>query len=305
MALGALASVGYVVLLEKTADDVASGNRDVLTKLKGDARFAMPVLLIAAVALKNYIANPDAVKMLNLIPKDDFATAMLGFVAPSRLPLLYREIRASVRGDDLLDMLPGSVGQGRQILRSMRDSGASEVESDETNAPSLTRIVVVSGPSCLGKTTLVNKIIAEDRRLAKPAWCTTRPLRSTEVEGGDLSFVKQVKFEELERDGAFLETYKDDNGESYGLRLKEILAVGERGKVRRILAFAAIHFGTIPADTPFFFGKQVYSDKTLKNSGLGNSLSSCEHATIRSRVVHITSFCACHAVCRAWCVFVA
>ena len=241
MALGAVASVGYVVLLEKTADDVASGKRDILTKLKGDARFAMPVLLIATIALKNYITNPDAVKLLNLIPKDDFATAMLGFVAPSRLPLLYREIRSSLKGEELLDMLPGSVGQGRQILRSMRDSGAVAAESEETIAPSLTRIIVVSGPSCLGKTTLVNKIIAEDDRLAKPAWCTTRPLRSAEMEGEDFNFVKQVKFEESQRNGAFLETYQDDRGESYGLRIEDVLAVSERGKVRLRRGLSATH----------------------------------------------------------------
>lgn len=255
VALGAVASVGYVVLLEKTADDVASGKRDILTKLKGDARFAMPVLLIATIALKNYITNPDAVKLLNLIPKDDFATAMLGFVAPSRLPLLYREVRSSLKGDELLDMLPGSVGQGRQILRSMRDSGAAAAESEEaTIAPSLTRIIVVSGPSCLGKTTLVNKILAEDDRLAKPAWCTTRPLRSAEVEGEDFIFVKQLKFEESERNGAFLETYRDDSGESYGLRIEDVLAVSGRGKVRlhRGLPATLLCHHLFPLKTPFF-----------------------------------------------------
>lgn len=285
MALGALASVGYVVLLEKTADDVASGNRDILTKLKGDARFAMPVLLIATVALKNYIANPDAVKMLNLIPKDDFATAMLGFVAPSRLPLLYREVRASLKGDELLDMLPGSVGQGRQILRSMRDSGESEADSEETSAPSLTRIVVVSGPSCLGKTTLVNKIIAEDSRLAKPAWCTTRPLRSAEVQGEDFSFVKQVKYEELERNGEFLETYKDDSGESYGLRLEEVLAVGEKGKVRRHCGLPATIIAVVSPHTSFILENHFKWRPNIASCGLVNRLSSCERATIRARMI--------------------
>ena len=92
VALGAVASVGYVVLLEKTADDVASGKRDILTKLKGDARFAMPVLLIAIIALKNYITNPDAVKLLNLIPKDDFATAHAGIRGPvETAPLVPRD----------------------------------------------------------------------------------------------------------------------------------------------------------------------------------------------------------------------
>ena len=123
----------------------------------------------------------------------------------------------------------------------MRDSGAAAAQSVETTAPSLTRIVVVSGPSCLGKTTLVNKILAEDSRLAKPAWCTTRPLRSAEVEGEDFTFVKQIKFEELERNGAFLNTFMDDCGESYGLRIEDILAVGERGKVRLHRGLPATH----------------------------------------------------------------
>lgn len=220
-----------MILLEKTADDVASGNRDTLTKLKGDARFAMPILLVAVIALKNYVSHPEATKLLNLIPKDDFASAMLGFVAPSRLPLLYREIRSSLKGEEILDMLPGSIGQGRQILRGMRDSDVAAQAAEATTAPSTTRILVVSGPKCLGKTTLVGKILAEDSRLANPVWCTTRPLRASEVDGEDVTFVKQVKFEEMQRKGSFLHTYQDDSGESYGLQLEDIFAVYEKGKV--------------------------------------------------------------------------
>lgn len=234
VALGALASVGYVILLEKTADDVASGKRDVLTQAKGNARFAMPILLIAVIALKNYLAQPEAAKLLNLIPKDDFAAAMLGFVAPSRLPLLYREVRSSLKGDEVLDMLPGSLGQGRQILRGMRDSGGSSTvaNAEVAAAPSATKIIVVSGPRCLGKTTLVNKMRVEDSRLGVPVWCTTRPLRSQEVDGQDATVVGQVKFDEMVRKGSFLHTYQDESGESYGLRLEDVLAVTERGKVR-------------------------------------------------------------------------
>ncbi|CAN0527169.1 unnamed protein product, partial [Ectocarpus sp. 8 AP-2014] len=78
-ALGALASVAYVILLEKTADDVASGKQDVATKLKGDARFAVPVVLVLALAAKNYLANPDGAVLFKLIPKEDFAAVMIGF----------------------------------------------------------------------------------------------------------------------------------------------------------------------------------------------------------------------------------
>lgn len=230
--LGALASVAYVILLEKTADDVASGKQDVATKLKGDARFAVPVLLIFALAAKNYMANPDGAVLFKLIPKQDFAAAMIGFIAPARLPLLYREVKSSLKGDEVLDMLPGSIGQGRAILRSMGESsGEAAGLAEELAGPSVTRVIVVSGPKCLGKTTLVNKMLAEDSRLAQPAWCTTRPLRASEVEGEDAFFTRQVKFEELERKSSFLHVYKDESGESYGLRLEDVLAIAEKGKV--------------------------------------------------------------------------
>lgn len=231
-ALGALASVAYVILLEKSADDVASGKQDVATKLKGDARFAVPVLLIVALAAKNYLANPDGAVLFKLIPKEDFAAAMIGFIAPARLPLLYREVKSSLKGDDVLDMLPGSIGQGRAILRSMSESsGATAGVAEQLAGPSVTRVIVISGPKCLGKTTLVNKILAEDSRLAKPAWCSTRPLRASEVEGEDAFFTRQVKFEELERKSSFLHVFQDQSGESYGLRLEDVLEVAEKGKV--------------------------------------------------------------------------
>ncbi|CAN0179915.1 unnamed protein product [Ectocarpus sp. 12 AP-2014] len=231
-ALGALASVAYVILLEKTADNVASGKQDVATKLKGDARFAVPVVLVLALAAKNYIANPDDAVLFKLIPKQDFAAVMIGFIAPARLPLLYREVKSSLRGDDVLDMLPGSIGQGRAILRSMGESsGATADGAVEMAGPQATRVIVVSGPKCLGKTTLVNKILAEDSRLAQPPWCTTRPPRASEVDGEDAFFTRQVKFEELERKGSFLHVYKDERGESYGLRLEDISAIAEKGKV--------------------------------------------------------------------------
>lgn len=233
VAFGALAAVGYVLLLEKTADDVASGNQDTLTKLQGDLRFAIPVALVAAVALKNYLADSDATKLLSLVPKNDFAAAMLGFLAPSRLPLLYRELRASLTGEDILDMLPGSVGQGRQIFKDMRSSDSEERQiGGEPGDSEATRILVISGPKNLGKSALVEALMREDNRLKTPVWCTTRPLRQAEVEGEDFIPVAQVKFEDIERNGGFLRTYKDEGGESYGLRLEDVLAVSEKGKVR-------------------------------------------------------------------------
>lgn len=232
VALGALAAVAYVILLEKTADDVASGKRDTVTKLQGDVRFAIPVALVGAVALRNYLSHPETTGLLNLIPKEDYAAVIFGFVAPSRLPLLYREIRSSLKGDELLDILPGSLGQGRQILKRMGGPSAGAGVTDDNKIGSgSTRILVVSGPKCLGKSTLVEAIMREDDRLAAPAWCTTRPMKQAENDEQDYVQIGQVKFEDIERNAGFLHTYHDEAGESYGLRLEDVLAIAKKGKV--------------------------------------------------------------------------
>ena len=234
-ALGALAAVGYVIILENAADNIASGNQDTISKLQGNARFAMPVLAVGAVGLKNYITNPDMGNLLSTISKDDFAALMIGFVTPSRLPLLYREIRASLKGEELLDMLPGSIGQGRKMLKGMDEERV--VEKTPSAPSSAAKIVVVSGPRYLGKTTVFNRMLAEDDRLTAPVWCTARPLKSSEVDGRDVNVLKPIKFEDLQRKGSFLHTYQDQDRELYGLRVEDIKAVSERGKVRSISLF--------------------------------------------------------------------
>ncbi|CAM9334185.1 unnamed protein product [Choristocarpus tenellus] len=228
-AFGSLAAVSYVILLEKNADDVASGNQGNLSKLRGDTRFLMPVLLILSVALKNYITHPETVQFLSLVPKNQFAAAMLGFVAPSRLPLLYREIKGSIKGEELLDMVPGSVGQGKKILEDLRGSDAKGF-LESTSPSNNKKVIVVSGPKGLGKTTLVQKMLEEDSRLSAPLWCTSRPQKQGEIDGETFQFLEPIKFEEVQRVGGFLETFQDRNGESYGLRKSDILSVSKEGK---------------------------------------------------------------------------
>lgn len=66
-------------------------------------------------------------------------------------------------------------------------------------------LVVVSGPSGVGKST----VVAEALRLAPDAWLsvsvTTRGPRPGEVDGVDYSFVDDTTYDQLLRDGALLE----------------------------------------------------------------------------------------------------
>lgn len=76
-------------------------------------------------------------------------------------------------------------------------------------------LVVISGPSGVGKDTLIKRLLELDPNLHYSVSCTTRPPRPNEVDGVDYSFVSRERFQELIHQAAFLEhaTY---NGNFYG-----------------------------------------------------------------------------------------
>jgi guanylate kinase len=76
-------------------------------------------------------------------------------------------------------------------------------------------LIVVSGPSGVGKDTLIKSLLEHDRNLRYSVSCTTRSPRPGEIDGADYSFVSRERFQALIDQGAFLEhaTY---NGNLYG-----------------------------------------------------------------------------------------
>jgi guanylate kinase len=76
-------------------------------------------------------------------------------------------------------------------------------------------LIVISGPSGVGKDTLIERLLELDSNLRYSVSCTTRPPRPGEVDGVDYSFVSRERFQQLIDQGAFLEnaTY---NGNLYG-----------------------------------------------------------------------------------------
>jgi guanylate kinase len=76
-------------------------------------------------------------------------------------------------------------------------------------------LIVISGPSGVGKDTLIKRLLELDRNLRYSVSCTTRAPRPGEVDGVDYSFVSRERFQQLVEEGAFLEhaTY---NGNLYG-----------------------------------------------------------------------------------------
>jgi guanylate kinase len=76
-------------------------------------------------------------------------------------------------------------------------------------------LIVISGASGVGKDTIIERLLQLDPRLKYSVSCTTRSPRPGEVDGENYTFVTRERFEELVRQGAFLEhaTY---NGHLYG-----------------------------------------------------------------------------------------
>lgn len=66
-------------------------------------------------------------------------------------------------------------------------------------------LFVISGPSGVGKDTLLRELLKTDLKVSKCVTYTTRPPRRGEIDGVDYKFITREQFEGLREVGAFLE----------------------------------------------------------------------------------------------------
>lgn len=92
------------------------------------------------------------------------------------------------------------------------------------------RLLILSGPSGVGKDTVIDAWHAADPRVARVISYTTRPPREKEVDGIDYHFVSRERFEALALDGAFLE-HKEVYGNYYATPLHDLEAMLAEGKI--------------------------------------------------------------------------
>ena len=81
-------------------------------------------------------------------------------------------------------------------------------------------MLVLIGPSASGKTESA-KIMINRYPISRVVTCTTRKKRINEIDGFDYHFVTKTKFNQLKRDGYFLETALY-NGNFYGTPRNEL-----------------------------------------------------------------------------------
>lgn len=82
-------------------------------------------------------------------------------------------------------------------------------------------LIVISGPSGVGKDTLIKRLLELNRNLRYSVSCTTRPPRPGEVDGADYTFVTRERFQQLIDEGAFLE-YAEYDGNLYGTLIERV-----------------------------------------------------------------------------------
>jgi guanylate kinase len=83
-------------------------------------------------------------------------------------------------------------------------------------------LVVISGPSGAGKTTLCDNLLAADSTFARAITCTTRAPREGERDGLDYHFLTPATFRRGVGAGRFLE-HATVHGHSYGTWKREVL----------------------------------------------------------------------------------
>ena len=91
-------------------------------------------------------------------------------------------------------------------------------------------LLILSGPSGVGKDTLVNAWVDANPRVKRVVAYTTRPPREGEVDGVDYHFVSRETFDAMAANGDFLE-HKLVYGNGYATPFAELNELLETGRV--------------------------------------------------------------------------
>ncbi|WP_174763492.1 guanylate kinase [Anabaena sp. UHCC 0204] len=96
--------------------------------------------------------------------------------------------------------------------------------------PPLGKLIVLTGPSGVGKGTLMNEILQRYPELHYSVSATTRSPRPGEINGKNYDFISRSKFEQLITQGEFLE-WAEFAGNCYGTPREAVLRQIQSGKL--------------------------------------------------------------------------
>ena len=159
---------------------------------------------------------------------------------------LFKDERKSIARMKLMDLIqsvPG-IGQNRaeiifertKISPSRRIGGVGHRQIELLrqefllikNSRQYGKLLVVSGPSGVGKSTITNRLRGDDRFWISIS-ATTRAKRAGEVDGIDYHFVSEDKFNQMITENEFLE-WAEFAGSKYGTPKKAVNEALQNGK---------------------------------------------------------------------------
>ncbi|MFZ8803388.1 MAG: guanylate kinase [Candidatus Calescibacterium sp.] len=120
-----------------------------------------------------------------------------------------------------------------EIKEKIRGKKEEEKNSKENNNKKIINLIVISGPSGVGKTTIIKKILQDPELKDKLMFSvshTTRKKREGEVEGQDYFFVSEEEFMRMVERGEFIEWAKV-HGHLYGTSYENIKLAQKSGKL--------------------------------------------------------------------------
>ena len=91
------------------------------------------------------------------------------------------------------------------------------------------KLYVLSGPSGVGKGTVISRLLESDPNIWKSVSATTRKPREGEVDGRDYFFVERKDFERTAEGGGFLE-WAEYSGNLYGTPVASVQRQLDEGK---------------------------------------------------------------------------
>ena len=92
------------------------------------------------------------------------------------------------------------------------------------------KLVVISGPSGVGKGTIVKRLLDIDKDITVSISATTRNMRPGEVDGKDYIFMTKDKFEKEIANNSFVE-YAQYSGNYYGTLISTVKNILNEGKI--------------------------------------------------------------------------
>lgn len=91
-------------------------------------------------------------------------------------------------------------------------------------------LIIISGTTCAGKGTVIERLLERNKNLALSISYTSRPKRENEIDKVDYYFVTKEEFERKIKAGDFLEYAKVQYEAYYGTPKKEVIDLLNNGK---------------------------------------------------------------------------